>query len=313
MRMRLSDPSILTSITAWRAAAEARVRCEIDNCWFEERVSSDRQQVFEDELGRIASWDEFRQRHADYHRTFVQVGDGLLPHTFMPKFVSRDLTRIDEKQIVVRVESLVRPLLASGISFIELRKAFDSHEHDLIERFIRTWNESAVRDARPAFATLKSAVIDELDQDDWPERLRDRLGLAHYDATAGPEPVALMEYRVEDLQEAAANAGAACALTAPTMLDSGPWPWFFPAPTELDCGRSMALFEIASDEDLVVELLHVRLSYRREHVARLGEIRRPPRPVTLARLRNHHLTALRLASGRDDFGEEMPDHVSDGA
>jgi hypothetical protein len=75
----------------------------------------------------------------------------------------------------------------------------------------------------------------------------------------------------------------------------------------------MALFEIASDADLVVELLHVRLTYRRHHLSRLGEIRRPPEPVALPRLRNHHLTALRLASGRDDFGEEMPDHAVSGA
>jgi hypothetical protein len=75
----------------------------------------------------------------------------------------------------------------------------------------------------------------------------------------------------------------------------------------------MALFEIASDADLVVELLHVRLTYLRHHLSLLGEIRRPPEPVALPRLRNHHLTALRLASGRDDFGEEMPDHAVSGA
>lgn len=67
----------------------------------------------------------------------------------------------------------------------------------------------------------------------------------------------------------------------------------------------MALFEIDSDEDLVVELLHVRLTYRVEHIIRLGEIARAPAPLALTRLRNHHLMALRLASGRDEFGEEM--------
>jgi hypothetical protein len=165
-----------------------------------------------------------------------------------------------------------------------------------------------MRDARPVFATLRSAVAEDLDSVEWPERLRDRLGLAHYDASAGPEPIALMEYRVEEIIEAAKNARTACALTAPTFMDSGPWPYFFPAPTELDCGRAMALFEIGSDHDLVVELLHVRLTYRREHIAKLGEIRLPPAPLALPRLRNHHLTALRLASGRDEFGEEMSEN-----
>ncbi len=67
----------------------------------------------------------------------------------------------------------------------------------------------------------------------------------------------------------------------------------------------MALFEIGSDEDLVVELLHVRITYRREHIMQVGEITCAPAPLALAQLRNHHLMALRLASGRDDFGEEM--------
>lgn len=70
----------------------------------------------------------------------------------------------------------------------------------------------------------------------------------------------------------------------------------------------MALFEIDSDEDLVVELLHVRLTYRAEHIIRLGEISLAPAPLALARLRNHHLMALHLASGRDDFGEDMSEH-----
>jgi len=189
-----------------------------------------------------------------------------------------------------------------------LRKALADDEHDIIDLFLRTWNDSSMRDARPAFATLKSAVVDDLDQPNWPERLRDRLGLAHYKATFGPEPVALMEYRVEEVVEAARRAGSACAMTAPTVLDSGPWPHFFPAPTELDCGRTMAMFEIDSDENLVIELLHMRLTYQREHIVKLGEIRSPARPVALARLRNHHLTALRLASGRYDYGQEMPEH-----
>jgi hypothetical protein len=67
----------------------------------------------------------------------------------------------------------------------------------------------------------------------------------------------------------------------------------------------MALFEIDSDENLVIEPLHMRLTYQREHIMKLGEIRYPSQPLALARLRNHHLTALRLASRRYGFGEEM--------
>jgi hypothetical protein len=306
--LRLSNGRLHGAVAAHRVSADVETRSEIDNLCFEERVNGSRQGVFEEEVGEVETWEDLRRRHIDYHRSFVQVGDGLLPHTFMRDFVVRDLSLIDEKQKVVRIESIARPLSASALSLARMEEALANGERDIIDLFLRTWNDSAMRDARPAFATLKSAVAAEIGEADWPERLRDRLGLAHYDAAAGPEPIALMEYRVEELIEAARNAGAECAVTAPTVLDSGPWPHFFPAPTELDCGRAMALFEIDSDENLVIELLHVRLIYQREHIMKLGEIRSPPRPIGLARLRNHHLTALRLASGRYDFGEEMPEY-----
>lgn len=305
--MQLSDRRLHAAIAARRATADVETRSELDNIWFEERVNASRQAAFEEEIGEVETWEDLRRRHIDYCRDFVQVGNGLLPHTFMTDFVVRDLSHIDEKQKVVRIESLARPLSASVLSLARLHEAVAKDERDIVDRFLRTWNDSSMRDARPAFATLKSAVADDLDEPDWPERLRDRFGLAHYNASAGPEPIALMEYRVEEVVEAARSAGGACAVTAPTVLDSGPWPHFFPAPTELDCGRAMALFEIDSDENLVIELLHMRLTYQREHIMKLGEVRSPARPIALSRLRNHHLMAVRLASERYEFGEEMPE------
>lgn len=53
-------------------------------------------------------------------------------------------------------------------------------------------------------------------------------------------------------------------------------------------------------------MLHVRLTYSRDHIAGFGEVRRRPVPFDLKALRNHHLVALQLASDRYDFGEEIP-------
>ena len=175
----------------------------------------------------------------------------------------------------------------------------------MVDKFLDTWNGSTLRDNRPAFAAFKDAVWDDLERPDWPRRLRDRLGLAHYDCAAGPIPIALMEYSVADVNAAAAAFPGACAVTAPTVLDSKPWPFFFPAPPGLTCGRSMPLFEVADDADLLAEMLHFRLTYRRQHLVRLDEIRDPPPPYELKALRNHHLVALRIASGREDYGEEI--------
>ena len=92
--------------------------------------------------------------------------------------------------------------------------------------------------------------------------------------------------------------------TAPTALDTGPWPHFFPAPRDLPCGRAMALTP-ADDTKLLAEMLHYRLTYRPEHILKLGWITQPLAPLDLRELRNLHLTAVQVASGRDDFGEEI--------
>jgi hypothetical protein len=115
-----------------------------------------------------------------------------------------------------------------------------------------------------------------------------------------------MEYQVQDVFETARIAGSTHAFTAPTFLDSRAGPHFFPAPRSLPYGRVMSLLPIANDDDLLAEMLHLRLTYRRDHIARLGIITRPPVPHDLKELRNHHLVALQLASDRYDFGEEIP-------
>ena len=100
--------------------------------------------------------------------------------------------------------------------------------------------------------------------------------------------------------------GLSNVFTVPTVLDSLPWPHFFPAPRNTPYGSAMSLDPIDDENRLLAEMLHVRLTYRPEHVARLDHIKRPPAAHELKELRNHHLLAVQVASGRDDFGEEIP-------
>ena len=67
----------------------------------------------------------------------------------------------------------------------------------------------------------------------------------------------------------------------------------------------MPLIQVYDDSLLLAEILHWRLNYRREHIARLAEIREPPAPYNLKSLRNNHLLAVQVASGQDGFGEEI--------
>jgi len=303
--MRFNDAQLQGALLAWRALTDVEKRSEADNLWFEHRVSAARQAAFEAEAAGVNDETALRKAHIDYHKEFVVVDAGDIPHTFDSALAPADLGGIDEMQKIVRIESLARPLDKLSVTFDRLRKAVDDNETALIDNFLRTWNTSNVRDGRPVFAAFKDEVSDDLARPDWPDRLRDRLGLAHYDCRNGPIPIALMEYSVAEVKAAIASISGIATFTAPTALDTDPWPFFFPAPADLPCGRTMALYQVASDNDLLAEILHFRMPYTRDHLARLDEIRTPPAAFDLRALRNHHLLALHIACGRDDFGEEI--------
>ncbi|MCU1348042.1 MAG: hypothetical protein JWO56_1072 [Acidobacteria bacterium] len=268
-------------------------------------MSLARQQEFEQLASGAMAPDDLRRRHVDYWSEFVRVDDGV-PHTFLKSLDPVDLGDPQETQKIVRLESLTRPLGKAALSFERLEEAVNGNETAVVDNFLRVWNTSNIRDWRPAFAAFKDELLDTLNAVDWPNRMRDRLGLAHYDCAAGSIPVALMQYSVGEVRAAATVRPEACAVTAPTVLDSGPWPFFFPAPVDLTCGRTKPLAAVADEHELLAEILHFRITYRREHILRLAEIVSPPAAFDLKTLRNYHLLAVRLLSGRDDFGEEIP-------
>ena len=309
--MRFNHPDLQAALEAWRLNPDIRGRANADNIWFEERVSPPRLAAFETTVGSVADFETLRRKHIDYVYNFVEVEEGV-PHTFDADLQPTLLSPIglDPEQTIVRLESLVRvlgrwPVAPDMEPFDALRNAIATGETDTVDRFLMVWNNTNVRDHRPAFAAWKDQLSAELDADDWPDRLRDRLGLEHYNCAFGPVPVALMEYKVRDVM-LAARAASSAAIVAPTALDTRPGPYFFPSPRELPYGRVMSLAPIFSDDNLLAEMLHVRLPYRPNHIARLGTIVRQPAPHDLKELRNRHLAAIRVASLREDFGEEIP-------
>ncbi|HEY1931607.1 MAG TPA: hypothetical protein VGG99_06335 [Acetobacteraceae bacterium] len=318
--MRFADPALLSVLTQWRNGGDHAERASADNLWFEERVGPTRQALFESEAAGAADPIALQNRQTDYFETFVkidfdaEVDANLWPHTFLSEFEPADLGPgpLEPFQPIVRLEDLTRPLEAWGMPGENLRQRFDRlkaafddpAQADVFARFLESWNRK--RDRRPAFAAWKDQLLHELEQPDWPDLLRDRLGLAHYDCRNGPMPVALVEYQVRDVTIEAAAHGLSHSFTAPTVLDSGPWPYFFPAPRELPYGRVMPLNPVDDESQLLAEMLHVRLTYRREHIVRLGEILRPLGTPDIKELRNRHLFALQVAALRDDFGEDIP-------
>jgi len=303
--MRFEDARLERAITEWRAAARAATRAMLDNYCFEERASDKRREAFEQYALTAGALEELLRAHSNYWSDFVRV-DQDIPHTFASEFKPADLGALDPAQWIVRVESLLRPLNKFGITFDELNAAFIGNQTDFLDNFLRTWNNSNIRDWRPTFAVFYDEVADDCDIDEWPHRLRDRLGLAHY---SGPDrtPIALMKYTAQDVADAAKASKSVCSFTVPTVFDSSPWPFFFPAPHELSAGRAMPLFEVDDDKHLLAEILHFRVEYKRAHITKLGQIQLPPNPYSVAGLRNHHLLALRLAADRYNFGQEIPE------
>ncbi len=270
-----------------------------DNFWFEERLDDTRRLRFEaDTVTAVAATP---LAHLIRNDVRDNTEGSAVPETFATAGGPAVYRALDEDQEIVRLESIQRALDADAITFEQLQDACLKNNAPVLDKFLATWNTK--RDARPAFAAFRSELADDLAEPDWPLRLRNRLGLAHYGA--GGEPVALMRYTVREVLASAHGDGAASAFAVPTVLDAPPNAQFFPSPAGLPCGRAMPLGADYDDSNLVAEILHARIAYRRRHlidVARMGEA---PVRGDLKALRNHHLWVLRIASDRDDYGEEI--------
>ena len=115
---------------------------------------------------------------------------------------------------------------------------------------------------RPKFASLLDDVLDCLPENsmNWPEALRDRLGLGHYHVDALPISVALFRYPVSSvLQRKLQGSGITHRLAVPTALDGKLSPYFHPAPGDISpsFGRIVDLSHDQNCERQNAEILHL--------------------------------------------------------
>lgn len=267
--MQFDDVDLAKGLASGFATTIPEIRAKAHNLHFEQGVSETRRVFFEKEaFGSFGStWDELSRRHVDYVRQYVKTGIEQ-PHTFRDTLAPNDVGDIDSAQMIVRLESLTRPMFEFGCTFEELRDARRNNDVDFLLAFCEVWNEG--RDLRPAFSTLLSEVTEELSDDRWADSLRDRLGLAHYSPIASPEPVALCRYSVADVRR---EATTGFPITMPTVIDSEPWEYYFPAPKAMQFGRAMALTPCNGDEDLKLEFLNSRVTYSDKNIWRVGQIK----------------------------------------
>ena len=296
-------------------SGDAVIAAVADNCRFDERASAKRWQQFETMLpspqadsGAIEWADlvETYQLHMEQH---YKVARPSVPDAFLKINRGAWLGKLSENQSLVRIEDINRALQACTLeldnleNLLQRAKGGDGDAERAVGTFFEAWNQR--RDARPAFVAFSDEVQEELDDDDWPHALRDRLGLGHYGHAESPaRPIALMRYSLADVFKSQARHQAACAL--PTVLDGGMHEFFFPVPQEHLYGAAVHLVP-ARANTLTAELIHCRIDYERRHLYRLGKITRPTRldDDQLIKARDLHLRALRVECDREDFGEPL--------
>lgn len=306
--MNFTDPNLKYLLEMWAASTDDRERAEMHNISFEERLDQHRLDDFERSVtSPCADHLNLRRQISDFVTTYVEVATPHVPATFQTQNSSASMREMSPEQKLLRIENITRHLANSGFTLTGLEESLSSTGPAHLAKsqvFLDQWN--LARDNRPTFAAFKDQLLPEIADDAWPHRLRDRLGLAHYSAAGGPVVVALIEYTVDEvLSEARRSPDIVHPFCVPTFLDSKPSSQFFPTPRELPAGAPMALFEIWSDDELIVEVLHSRLTYHSQHIVKLGEITSDGPEFVFRSMRDNHLAALQLAAERDDFGEEL--------
>jgi hypothetical protein len=256
------------------------------------------------------------------HNVYLDGGiwtENYLPETFTEFNKENFLYSIQEgrDQWIIKLESDQRLYSIISESVIELENLITTyHTHPNIkeredakkhlQEIIDKWNE--IRDWRPSYVAFWGEVKELFEPTiahDWPDKLRDSLGLLHLDPTQNgiiqnsPLPIILMRYPVEEVLEAAALEESTGSFAIPTVLDGKLSEAFCPSPSSFVEGRAVNLTDSVDNYNALCEVLHYRISYKAKHIFKFGWIKQPPGSLEPAR--SLHLEWLRDKSDHNDF------------
>ena len=157
---------------------------------------------------------------------------------------------------------------------------------------------------RPTFAALLEEIEGVFEQTDWPDRVRDLLGLLHFNPGTVGRNIDILVFRypvnsVTKLQGAPANERP---LAPPTVLDMRFSAAFCPGPKGFDTGFVIDLSGGGASPRR--EVVHPTSPYEPSHLWKTGTITKsvPLGDVPVAR--GLHLLALQRETGRTDFGQK---------
>jgi len=282
---------------------ETEKRCIAENFILEERLPELREDSYEGFIKDPASEHHWFDGHRNYieENIYIEGSDNPGPESFPETFAainSANFLDLQQEQQVIRLENgsaLARFLGLTENHIMDnlsdyLKDRTDRHNQYIINQLFSTWNRK--RDSRPIFAgfwgEVKDLFIDgegnELNENNWPNRLRDRLGMGHIDPVNGaPVPVLLFRYRLNEVPalESAFRKNAA----VPTILDGAVTPYFCPTPANSDYqGQTLDLTPGEMKNVMNCEILHPYIEYRPEHLYRIGWISdRPGKSLEAAR------------------------------
>jgi hypothetical protein len=305
--MDLRRGDLASDLARMRASRIPATRAVGDNFAFEENIGDERRNAFE---ASTAGFVRLEEAIAEYFSSSVQ---GYLrshaPSTFKLENGPALLPAgIAANQKIVRVECIDGWKDESWFNFAALQNttAATSRDASVIAPHIRRLNQFA--GARPAYAAFKAEVAGDLRETDWLPRLIARLGLGHCAATPGQvRYFALMEYLARDVIDGTTIDRPFVILT---VLEARNSPFFYPAPQGQGFGYAADLDPHAG-RDAVREFLHIRLTYRVDHMGRVGQLVGPTPALRVGALRDAHLGRLRDRSGRADYGAYMADEVDE--
>jgi hypothetical protein len=175
----------------------------------------------------------------------------------------------------------------------------DNDGKDCAELF-NAWQLGA--DNRPLYATFWGDVKGVLSRPEtyWPDELRDRLGLVHYDPAAKLHAIPVVAFRYPIKRIPKKDGTGRPLLVRSTILDGGLNLAFYTGAPGSGVGQTVDLQ--ASEAELCREVVHPAITFEPGDVWAVGEISAPiPKPMKEAR-RYHSCRLIRNAPG-SEFAE----------
>ena len=278
-------------------------RCISENFILEDRLTKEREHSYKEHLKYPINNNGWIVGHEEYLEQKIYVKILGTPETFTSINIPNLILDFDIDQYLVRLENVGRLTRLHGDTVDEMMSLFnkfikdhnDSENMRIIEDIFSKWNKK--RDHRPVFAGFWGDVKDiftdaadnRIEDEDWANRLRDRLGVGHMDPINNePIPVLMFRYRVKDvIPYHPDRKDKKRYFAVPTVLDGELSPYFCPTPKRgWNSGLALNLTEV--DENAYCEMLHRFIEYKPEFLYSAGWITRPPGKA-LGKARKIHL------------------------